>query len=155
MTPEETTLLQDLLATQRVLSLAVVVDGVPVSGLLPFAIQPDFSALLVFASSLAKHTAGLYDGGEASFVIHAPDAPASDPFQLLRLTMQTRVNKLPKASLEYADAQSVYTARLPSSQMLFALGDFNLYALVPLSGRFVVGFGRALNLTGEDLRQLA
>lgn len=155
MTPEETILLKSLLTTRRVLSLAVIVDGAPLSGLLPFAMQADFAAVLVHASSLAKHTAGLDEGASVSFLIHAADTPDSDPLQLPRLSMQARVAKLAKDSSDYPPAQAAYVARFPSSQPIFGLGDFNLYALLPITGRFVVGFGRALNLTADALRELA
>ncbi len=62
MNQEDTTLLRDLLLGQRVLSLGVLVDGAPYVGLLPFALAKDRRALLVHASSLARHTRGLVEG---------------------------------------------------------------------------------------------
>lgn len=155
MTPDEKALLKDLLTTRRVLSLAVLLDGAPYAGLLPFAMQPDFSAALIHASSLARHTAGLTDGATVSFLVHALDQPAADPLQLPRLSMQADVRVLDKTGPDYAAAQATYVARFPASEPIFSLGDFNLYALIPRKGRFVVAFGRALNLTADSLRELA
>jgi putative heme iron utilization protein len=38
--------------------------------------------------------------------------------------------------------------------VLRGLGDFMLFRLKPRSGRFVMGFGQAFVLGGEDLREL-
>jgi putative heme iron utilization protein len=155
MTPEENALLKDLLNTRRVLSLSVLLDGEPYIGLLPFAIQPDFSAMLVHASSLARHTKGLSDGAPVGFMVHALDQPDADPLQLPRLSLQGTSRMLDKKTGDYAAARDVYVARFPSSEMVFSLGDFNLYELVPKKGRFVIAFGRAFNVTADTLRELA
>jgi putative heme iron utilization protein len=154
MTPEDRDLLKDLLAHQRVLSLAVLVDGEPYVGLLPFAILPDFSAALVHASRLARHTAGLRTGAPFSLLVHLPDHAGTDPLQLPRVTLQGKVNLLAKDGQEYAAARSLYLAKFPDSAQTFALGDFNLYTLAFDSGRFVAGFGRIYNLSADTLRQL-
>ena len=66
------TLLHELITDQRVLALAVVIDGKPAVGLLPFAVKQDFSALLVHASSMARHTKGLHAGAPFSAPFKAP-----------------------------------------------------------------------------------
>lgn len=154
MSPEDRDQLQTLLTRQRVLSLAVVVDGEPYVGLLPFAMQPDFSAALVHASKLAKHTAGLHENAPFSALIHQPDHAGADPLQLPRVTLQGQVRLLAKDSVEYAAARMVYMSKFPQSAQTFALGDFNLYALRVESGRYVGGFARAYNLSRDTLRQL-
>jgi putative heme iron utilization protein len=134
VTPDETTLLKGLLTTRRVLSVSVLLDGAPYTGLLPFAMQPDFGAALVHASSLARHTAGLAEGKPVSFLAHARDDPDADPLQLPRLTMQGVSRLVARESADYALARQTYIARFPASEPLFEFGDFNLYALVPQTG---------------------
>lgn len=155
MTPEETTLLKELLTARRVLSVSVLLDSVPYTGLLPFAMRPDFGAALVHASSLARHTAGLADGNRISFLVHARDNPDADPLQLPRLTMQGVSRLVAREGADYPAARQTYVAKFPASEPIFGLGDFNLYALAPQKGRFVVGFGRAYNVTAETIRALA
>jgi putative heme iron utilization protein len=152
MTPEDRDQLRDLFDNQRVLSLAVLVDGQPYVGLLPFAMLPD--GPLVHASALAKHTAGLKDGAPFSLLVHLPDRHDADPQQLPRVTLQGQVRLYPKGSAEYLAGRIVYLSKFPQSEQTFALGDFNLYALMVESGRFVAGFGQIYNLTSETLRQL-
>jgi hypothetical protein len=62
MQSQQADLLRSLLIEQRVLSLAVVADDRPVIGLLPFALSADGRALIIHASRLARHTAGLAEG---------------------------------------------------------------------------------------------
>lgn len=155
MDPSDRALLKDLLTTRRVLSLSVLIDGQPYVGLLPFAMQPDFSAALIHASSLARHAKGLRDGAPVGFLVHALDRPDADPLQLPRLSFQGIARPLDKSTDVYRAARDVYLARFPGSEITFSLGDFNLYELLPDSGRFVIAFGKAFNVTADTLRQLA
>ncbi len=154
MTPEDRAQLRDLLTQQRVLSLAVLVDGAPYVGLLPFVMLPGYSAALVHASALAKHTAGLKEGAPFSLLIHQPDHPDTDPQQLPRVTLQGTVRLFGKKTAEYMGGRVLYIAKFPDSQQTFELGDFNLYALAVESGRYVAGFGRIYNVTSEILWNL-
>ncbi len=149
MTPEDRDQLRNLFDNQRVLSLAVLVDGLPYVGMLPFAMLP--FGPLVHASALAKHTAGLKDGAPFSALVHLPDRYDADPQQLPRVTLQGQVQVYKKESTDYTDARTIYLSKFPQSEQTFALGDFNLYALLVESGRFVAGFGRIYNLTSETL----
>lgn len=148
-------MLLDLLAGQRVLSLAVNVEEEPYAGSLPFVVRPDFGAFLVHASQLARHTRGLGDGAPFAFVIHEADAPDLDPLQLPRLMLQGRVRKLDKESEAYVDGRDLYIERFPQSAPIFGLGGFDLYELVPQRGRFVTGFAGSNNIGPETLRRLA
>ena len=62
----------DALEGQRVLSLAVVINGEPNLGLLPFAVLPDHTGVLVHVSSLARHTQGLTAKAKIAVLIHQP-----------------------------------------------------------------------------------
>jgi putative heme iron utilization protein len=152
---EEKRLVKDLLTKRRVLALSVLVDGAPYTGLLPFVVRPDFGAALVHASRLARHTRGLVDDAPFSALIHQPDPPGCDPLQLPRITLQGRIHCLDKSSPDCEAAQHVYLARLPQSAQTFDLPDFNLYALIFDSARYVVGFGQVGSLTAQALRELA
>jgi len=152
--PEHLAALKGLLGRQQVLSLAVVVDGEPVIGLLPFACAPDFSALIVHTSRLARHTRGLWDGAPFDALIHAPESPDLDPLQVPRATLQGRVVALPDAGPEVDAARTAYQKRLPSAEITLGLGDFRFFRLEIERGRLVAGFAQAAGITKETLRQL-
>ncbi|NUM43058.1 MAG: hypothetical protein HUU38_00015 [Anaerolineales bacterium] len=155
MTEQDTLILKFLLTKQRVATLAILVDEKPFTGLLTFAILPDFSAAILQASNLAKHTAGLTDGAPYSLLIHLPDDPKSDPLQLARVSLQGTVQKLPKGEPEYETAKVLYLTKFPASANIFPMSDFNLYALAFHQCRFVAGFGAIYSLPPEKLKELS
>ena len=155
MDDRDRALLRELLAHQRVLSLAVLVEGRPYAGLLPFAARPDFSAVLVHASDLARHSKGLVPGAPFGVVIHLPDRVDADPLQLPRVTLEGTVAALERGTPEYESGRELYLARFPGSAQTFALGDFRLYELAFESGRLIAGFGRARSVSPRILADLA
>ena len=59
----------------------------------------------------------------------------------------------------YAAAREAYLSRFPQAVDTFALPDFSLFAIRPLSIRFIAGFAQAVTLTptvfATSLRQTA
>jgi len=152
MTDEEKRQLRALLHDRLVLALGVLVDGAPYLGQLPFALGPTGDTLIVQASRLARHTRGLTDGAPFSALIQSAVAEHDDPFQLPRLMLDGVVRVLPRSHADYDRARECYTAKLPTGQPLFELGDFGLYELVIKRGRLVSGFARARNVSPGQLR---
>lgn len=151
----EAQLLRHLITDQRVLSLAVVVEGRPVVGLLPFAAAPDLTGAYVLASRLARHWRGLAAGSPFGVLIHRPVRPTDDARQVPRVSLDGVAEPLPRDAPAHAGARARYLEKHPESEMLFGLGDFDLVALRFRSGRLVDGFARAFNLTEETLRRAA
>jgi hypothetical protein len=148
--------LRRLLTGERVLALAVLVEGQPAIGLLPFAATPERDALLVNASHLARHTRGLTEGAPFDALVHAPDTPAADPLQIPRVTLRGHVVLLDPAGAEYASDQRAYVERFPeAAAILEQLGGFRLYRLRLEAGRLVSGFAGAVNLDRDSFAELA
>ena len=147
--------LKQLLEGQRVLSVAVVIEGEPQLGLLPFAVLPDHSGVLVHVSALAKHTRGLAAGAKVGLLIHQSEEAISDPLQVPRVSLQAEVGELRRGSPHYEDAKSRYLARFPQAGVTFGLADFKLLELTFLDGRYIEGFARAMNISSDDLRAMA
>ena len=155
MDEQESRFLKELMTGPRVLSLAVLVDGAPLVGLLPFAIKPDLGAAIVHASQLARHTRGLGRGAAFGALIHAPDAPDADARQIARVSLEGVVEPLEPGTPAWDEAQALYFARFPDSEGIFQLPGFGLYELRFEQGRLVGGFGFARNLSPETLRKAA
>jgi putative heme iron utilization protein len=147
--------IRELLDGQRVLTLAVTVDGVPFAGLLPFVSQPDYSAVLVHASRMSKHGAALAAGGRAGILLNEQDAPDKDPLQLKRATFDCDVRGYERKSEDWIAGRELYLRRFPDSRITFNLGDFTLYRLTFREGLFVGGFGRAVEIPPEDVPKIA
>lgn len=155
MTPEDRSRLVDLLTRQRLLALAVVVDGKPVLGLMPFAYDRERAALYVQASRLARHSRGLLHGAAWSGVVHEPDSPEADPLQVPRLLLEGRVEPLAGDQADFAPAARLFLSRFPGAAITLALPDFGLFRLPLDGGRLVLGFGAALNISRSHFQDLA
>jgi hypothetical protein len=155
MNAEDQALLRSLLVDQRLAAVGLVVEGEPVVGLLPFTVSEDFSALVVQASALARHSRGLLQGAPFSAVIHRPDAPDADALQTPRVLLEGEVETLEQDEAGREAATRAYLARFRSAAMTLSLPDFSVYRLRMRAGRLVVGFGRALNLDSSHFRDLA
>jgi hypothetical protein len=147
--------IRDMIASHRVLGLAVLVDGDPEASLLPYAVRPDFGAVYIQASGLARHTRGLQPGARVGIMIHDSETPDGDPLQTPRMTVQATVTVLDRDSEAFAAARAIFVARLPGAEMTLNLGDFNLYELQFGRGRYVAGFAQAFNLGPDTFKDLA
>jgi putative heme iron utilization protein len=88
-------------------------------------------------------------------MIHEPDSADSDPLQVQRLQMEGVVDPLGGDRPEFQPAARAFLARFPQAAVTLQLPDFKLYRLEIHGGRMVLGFGRALNLSGDHFRDLA
>jgi heme iron utilization protein len=148
-------LIRGLLDGERVLSLAVLVDGAPFAGLLPFIPLPGYSGVMIHASRLSRHTAGLAAGARAAVLLHEQDGPDKDPLQIKRASFECDVLPLERNSEPWAAGRERYLARFPDSRITFRLGDFTLYRLDFRQGLLVAGFGRAVDIAPRDIPKLA
>jgi hypothetical protein len=147
--------IREMIASHRVLGLAVIVDGDPEASLLPYAVRPDFGAVYIQASGLARHTRGLQPGARVGIMIHDSETPDGDPLQTPRMTVQATVTVLDRGSEAFAAARAIFVARLPGAEMTLNLGDFNLYELQFGRGRYVAGFAQAFNLGPDTFKDVA
>jgi hypothetical protein len=147
--------IREMIASHRVLGLAVIVDGDPEASLLPYAVRPDFGAVYIQASGLARHTRGLQPGARVGIMIHDSETPDGDPLQTPRMTVQATVTVLDRGSEAFAAARAIFVARLPGADMTLNLGDFNLYELQFGRGRYVAGFAQAFNLGPDTFKDVA
>ena len=155
MKSEDAVLLKKLLTTHRVLSLAVIEEGLPVLGMVPFVAEPDLSAVLVHVSRLAPHGRALADGAPFAILIHGLETGDQNPGEIPRVRFSGAARHLLSGSAEYAAERDRYLASFPDSAVTFTLGDFELYRLPLDNGRLVAGFARTVNLKAATLRRLA
>ena len=154
MQPEQAGLLRSVLVEQRVLSLAVVADDRPVIGLLPFAHSADGRALIIHASRLARHTAGLAEGAPFDALVHEPVTSNVDPLQVRRVTLRGEVHAFAEHNAARAADRATYLAKFPEAEPITALGDFAFFRLEITGGRLVSGFGAAVNRSTRTLPSL-
>jgi len=147
--------IRELLDEQRLLALAVIADGAPYAGLLPFIVLPAYAGVMIHASRLSKHTQGLTAGARVGVLLHEQYASGKDPLQIKRATFECIVHPLERKSAEWEEGRARYLERFPDSRITFNLGDFTLYRLEFQKGLWVGGFGRAVEIEPEDIAKIA
>jgi putative heme iron utilization protein len=146
--------IRELLDGQRVLSLAVVADGLPYAGLLPFVPLPGYADVLIHASRMSRHSQGLASGGRVGVLVHEQDSADKDPLQLKRVTFECSVQALERKGDAWNEGRARYLERFPGSRITFNLGDFTLYRLEFQRGLYVGGFGRAVEIAPDDIGRI-
>lgn len=169
LTDADLQLLQALLRSQRLAALATLHRGEPAVSMVPFVLLPPCGSAVVHVSRLATHTKDMLEQPAVAllFVAEAqvaetqarePPQPggqpgdAHNPLARPRLSLKGRALPCPPESPRYAAARAAYLERLPEARELFEFPDFALFAIEPVSARFVAGFGRAHSLTAERWR---
>jgi putative heme iron utilization protein len=147
-----------LLEEVPVASLAVQGDeGVAVS-LVPWVRTRGPTRLWILVSELSAHTAALRANGRAGLMVseawRADDARSNHALTRVMLTVEARF--VGRDEARERGAEEKYRARFAIAETLLGLGDFHWVELTPVgSGGFVMGFGRAYRVSGDELDELA
>jgi putative heme iron utilization protein len=143
--------LKNLVHGQPVAALGTLHEGRPFVSMVPFAVLPDGSAMVIHVSHLATHTKDMLDNPAVSLLVMAPLTPELSPQELARVTIQGQAVPCDAASPKYAEAKSVYIERFSQSAGMFDFADFQLFLIEPTSARHVGGFARAATLGSDAL----
>ena len=152
MDAEATQALRALLVNQPVAALATLHQGEPAVSMVPFALLPDGTGLVIHVSRLAAHTQDLLAHPLVALLVMGLPEDAPTPLALPRVSLQGEAHPCAPESAEGQEARAAYLAKLPDAEELFSFGDFTLFVIKPVSGRYVAGFGRAMTLTPEGLQ---
>ena len=144
-----------LIRETRIAALGTLHDGEPNLAMVAYSFGDDFSAFYLHVSRLGKHTTDMENDLRVSLLIAETDDRRADPQTLARVSIRGTAEILPRGASGYAQVRQNYLERFPEAEQLFSLGDFNLWKIMPKSGRFVVGFGRAFNLVPDALIKIS
>lgn len=150
---------EDLLDKTLSLQLATLgEEAYPHCGYTPYLMQqePESGARLfyIFVSELALHTRDLMREPHASILLIEDEADAKQIFARTRLYYECDVEELIPEHKNYTTILDAYEERHGTMvNLLRQLPDFRLMQLSPVSGQFVMGFGKAFKLTGPGLNQ--
>jgi putative heme iron utilization protein len=140
-----------LLRTTRIAALGTIRNGETNLAMMAVAVEEDFSAFYIHISKLGKHTGDMEKDPHVSLLLAEADDDRADPQTLARLSLNGTAEPLPRDSSDYPRVKELYLKRFPESEKLFSFGDFNMWKIIPKSGRFVAGFGKAFNIVPETL----
>ena len=135
--------------------LATVDDaGEPDASYAPSVVDPA-GCFHVFVSALARHARNLQANRRASVLLIESEADAANVFARRRLTWDCRAEAVDREQAQWGQILDVFAARFGALvTTLRQLADFQLMRLVPVSGRYVRGFGQAFSLEGPSLERI-
>jgi putative heme iron utilization protein len=125
-----------LLRAARSATLATQSDGQPYASLVTPAVLPD-GAVLILISALALHTRHLEREPRCALMVTGEATDPVNPQTAPRLTLMGRAERLDDPPL-----RRFWVSRHPYA-FYADFTDFGLWRLMPESGHFVAGFGRA------------
>jgi putative heme iron utilization protein len=143
--------LQELLASQQTLLLSTAsITGIPDLSYAPF-VRDGSGCFYIFISEMAAHTDNLLTNPQASVMFVRPESESNNLFARERAIFDCTVKQI-----ERSDA--CYSTQLMALQdqfgeivgVLRSLSDFHLFALAPISGRYIAGFGQAYTINVRD-----
>ncbi|MGB0942386.1 MAG: HugZ family protein [Marinomonas sp.] len=139
------------LTTQKSLMLSTSNEaGLPHASYAPFAIHEN--ELLIFISQLAAHTQHLLMTPKAGVLMIEDESLSQDVFARTRLSYQVKVEAVDREDAFWPQGIALLKDKLGDRiDLLSQLGDFVLFRLSPIEGRFVKGFGRAYEINPGSL----
>jgi hypothetical protein len=137
-----------------VAALGTLHKGQPNVSMVPFALRPGSTDLIIHVSQLAAHTKDMRASPQVSLLVIAPPTPEVIAQELARITIQGEAVQYVNGTPDHAAAKAAYLSRFPQSALMFGFSDFSLFAIVPGSIRFVGGFAQATTISPETLAEV-
>ena len=132
----------------------VSAQGQPHSSYAPFVIDASKN-IYVYISGLSEHTGNLKATGQASVLFIEDESKTEQIFARRRLTYACNVEVLPREGEQWHAIADQFEKQFGNIiALLKGLADFEIFQLSPQSGQFVVGFGAAYQISGDDLTTL-
>lgn len=123
--------------------------GLPEVTRIAVATDPDGQPLTLI-SDLSSHTAALKADPRCSLLVGEP-GDRGDPLNHPRITLACTARFTPHANPAYADLRSHYLAQHPKAKLYIDFTDFSFATLTVQSAALNGGFGKAFELTPQDL----
>lgn len=149
-TPEAIQLAKTLLRTSRYGAVAVFdpATGRPLASRVAVATDMDGTPLIL-VSGLAAHTPGLLANPSCSLLLG--EVGKGDPLAHARVTLHCQARKVERSAADYPRIRRRYLNHNPKGSLYVDLGDFAFFRLELESASLNGGFGKAFNLTRDDM----
>ncbi|WPJ97572.1 pyridoxamine 5'-phosphate oxidase family protein [Coraliomargarita algicola] len=133
----------------------VSTSGTPEASYAP-AVLTESRDFYVHVSELSAHTANLRDTQKASVLLIEDEETCEQIFARKRVTYACTTAEVERDSAEWKDAMERFSEKFGGiMNHLKGMQDFHLIRLSPKSGRLVVGFGQAYDISGEQMETLS
>jgi heme iron utilization protein len=151
VSPEHAARLASLVHGRTAGALGTLHDGAPFVSMVPYAVLPDGSAVVIHVSRLAGHTKDMLADPRVSLLVTQPEGDGVAAQALARVSVQGEAHEMAKGSDGERECRAAYLARFPEAAPLTEFGDFSFFAVRPTQARFVAGFAQAMTVTADTL----
>jgi heme iron utilization protein len=139
---------------QSIVISTVNEQGVPNASYAPFVID-DSKNIYIYVSGLSIHTQNIYANPRVSVLFIEDESKSKQIFARQRLSFDCTANLIERETENWYQIVELFKSRFGEIVEIFrGLADFRIFQLTPSEGRFVIGFGEAYYISGDDLNQL-
>jgi putative heme iron utilization protein len=129
-------------------------DGIPNASYAPFVMDNDKN-IYIYVSGLAIHTQNIHNHPYVSVLFIDDEAKTKQIFARRRLNFDCTANLVERETEKWQEIVDKFEIRFGELiSTLRSLPDFRILQLKPNTGRFVIGFGAAYNISSENINQL-
>ena len=120
----------------------------------PF-VMDEFKNIYIYVSGLSPHTQNINLNHKVNVLFIEDEAQTPQIFARRRLNYDCTAILIERETQTWLNIVDKFEARFGEIiQMLRSLDDFRIFKLTPHSGRFVIGFGQAYHINGDNLDKL-
>ncbi len=120
----------------------------------PFVIDEDKN-IYIFVSGMSVHTQNLHENGKASVMFVEDERDSKQIFARRRLTYNCITSLIQKDNPQWDLIADKFGERFGNIiDYLRSSPDFRIFKLTPYNGLFVIGFGAAYRISGENLNDI-
>lgn len=129
-------------------------EGLPNASYTPFVMDEE-KRIYIYVSGLATHTKNIYANPKVSVLFIEDESQTKQIFARRRLSFDCDPNLLTRDTPQWLEIVDKFQEKFGEIiEMLRSLPDFRIFQLTPTRGRFVVGFGAAYQISGDNLNQI-
>ncbi len=128
--------------------------GIPNASYTPF-VMDDARNIYIYVSGLAIHTQNIHINPRVSVLFIEDESKSEQIFARRRLSFDCTATLIERETETWNQIVGQFKERFGELIEVFrGLPDFRIFRLTPSAGRFVIGFGTAYEISGEQLDKL-
>ncbi|MBC1240147.1 HugZ family protein [Nostoc sp. 2RC] len=139
---------------ESIIISTISAEGIPNASYAPF-VMDDAKNIYIYVSGLTTHTKNLHANPLISVLFIEDEAKSNQIFARTRLSFDCTAILIERETDKWNQIVDQFEKRFGQIiEILRGLSDFRIFQLTPREGRFVVGFGAAYRISGDNLHQL-
>ncbi|WP_353931084.1 pyridoxamine 5'-phosphate oxidase family protein [Okeanomitos corallinicola TIOX110] len=129
-------------------------QGIPNASYTPF-VMDESKNIYIYVSGLSTHTTNIQTNPDVSVLFIEDEGKTANIFARRRLSFDCQASLIARETEQWQQIVDQFQERFGDIiDVLRSLADFRIFQLTPTQGRFVVGFGAAYNISGDNLNQI-